>query len=364
LLLVGWGVPGFVLSRAWRLPDQAWPALVIAGWGLGLCWLIGGALLAHYLPGPLAEWQLWAIYAGAGSVATFLAARLASPQDMAPAAPRGVWLWGGVLLAAAILLRLPGLGYHEFHSDEVVLIRQATSAIQGQWSSLAEHTKGPGEIAVVLAVYRSLGTIDELTARLPFALMSVGSVLATAWLGTRLVRGSVGIWAALLLLCNGFALGLSRIAQYQPGILLLAVLAVWALWEYLQRGDARWLSLGAVFAVFGLILHYEIGLLAPVLIFMAGMGLRRYRDHGGPWRTLLWSSLGGAALLAVAYVPPFFSPYFATTRSYLGNRLGDSLSFNLPSLWRWARSITPPISSSGWSCWRPWGHGWQRGLIV
>ena len=62
--------------------------------------------------------------------------------------------------------------------------------------------------------------------------MSVGSVLALAWLGKRMFSGATGIWAACCLVANGFALGLSRIAQYQPAVLLFSVLAFLAMWEF------------------------------------------------------------------------------------------------------------------------------------
>lgn len=347
LLIVGWAVPGLLLARAWNLPHLRAPGFYLAAWGLGVCWLMVGALLAHYLPGPLLEWQLWTIYAlGGSALALFPVAATARP-----ATPRAIWIGGSFLLAAAVLLRVPGLGYHEFHTDEVVLLRQAGLSIQGVLTALAEHTKGPGEIALTLAVYRALGAIDEGTARLPFALMSVGSALATAWLGYRLFAPAqtpntertehhtadpapalwIGLWAGLLLLCNGFALGLSRIAQYQPGILLLSALAVWAMWEFAQHGNPRWLTLAGVFSAFGMVLHYEFGVLAPALIWLAILGIRRHPQARQLYRPALLTGLGGAFLVAVAYIPPLLNPYFEeTTQTYLSNRLGETLVFNVP----------------------------------
>ncbi len=211
ILALGWGLPGLLLAWLWELPGVDLPAFLLVAFGLGLGWLIAGALLIHHFPGPIAGWANPAVY-GAGAVVLLTIAARRSPR-LPALGDAQMWRWGLILLALTALLRLPGLGYHEFHADEAVLLRQAGRAVSGQDDALAEHTKGPGEIAVTLAVYRALGTADETTTRLPFALMSVGSVLATAWLGRRLFSPRAGLWAGVLLATNGFALGLSRIAQ-------------------------------------------------------------------------------------------------------------------------------------------------------
>ena len=61
--------------------------------------------------------------------------------------------------------------------------------------------------------------MNEFSARLPFALSSLFSLLALYALGVRMFSNRAGRWigatGALLLAVNGFAVGLSRIAQYQ-----------------------------------------------------------------------------------------------------------------------------------------------------
>ena len=151
-------------------------------------------------------------------------------------------------------------------------------------------------------------------ARLPFALMSVGSILAMAWLGRRLFDGPVGLGAGLLLAINGFALGLSRIAQYQAAVLLLSALAVWALWEFARSGRPRWLALGAAFSLTGLVMHYEFGLLALALLLLLVVGRRRSEQPARWTARSARRSLVGLAGLAVAYVPPLLNDYFSTTQ--------------------------------------------------
>jgi 4-amino-4-deoxy-L-arabinose transferase-like glycosyltransferase len=205
-----------------------------------------------------------------------------------------------LLLGLALSLRLPGLGYHEFHFDEVLVLTRAREAIRGEDDALARHTKGPGEIAATIVVYRALGTANETTARLPFGLASVASILALFVLGRRLFSTKVGLTAGLLLAANGFALGLSRIVQYQPAMLLLSILAVLAAWEFAQSGQARWLALAAVFSAFGAIMHYEFLLLAPLLALLAVMGWRRARSKRTVALTAWWSGIAAAGLVAAA----------------------------------------------------------------
>ncbi len=330
IFVLAWWLPGLLLAALWRLPDTPLPALLLYALGLGMAWLIGLALLAHYLPGGVTRPLLLAIY-GAGVLALLVVLWFKQPS-LPVLGDRRLWLWAVILLLAAGALRLPGLGYHEFHADEAVLLRQSRRAFDGQEDALAEHTKGPGEIAVAMTVYGALGKIDEAAARAPFALMSVGSVLALAWLGMRMFNGRTGVWAGLLLVANGFALGLSRIAQYQAAVLFFTVLAVLALWEFSRCGRARWLALGAVFSAFGMVMHYEFALLAPALIYLAWRGFDQADDHRAFWATLGVSVLAGTSLVAVAYLPALLNPYFSTTQGYLNNRMGQVGTFNVSFL--------------------------------
>jgi 4-amino-4-deoxy-L-arabinose transferase-like glycosyltransferase len=330
--VLAWWLPGLALALLWRLPDADWVDVGLTALGLGLGWLMVGALLLHYLPGPLALNHLLALYGGG---ALLLAVALALHPPVAPrSVDRSTLYWGLALLALTCLLRLPGLGYHEFHADEVVLLRQGGRAIRGEDDALARHTKGPGEIAIATVAYRATGTTDEAMARLPFALMSVGSVLATAWLGRWLFGGRIGQgaggWAGVLLAVNGFALGLSRIAQYQAAMLLLSSLAVLAGWRFAQRGEARWLALAGMLSGTGLLLHYEFGLLALALVLLLWVGWRRSAQPQTVAKTVAVTGIAGALLLAAAYVPALLNPYFETTQGYLANRLGQVGAFNLP----------------------------------
>ena len=327
ILALAWWLPGLLLALLFRLPQVSLPALLLHALGLGLCWLISGALTVHYIPGAISRTLLLAVFAGGMFVLVVLAwMRAPALTDYGDSK---TWCWALVLLLLTAFLRLPGLGYHEFHADEAVLLRQAQRAVEGQDDALAEHTKGPGEIAVTLAVYRALDTASETTHRFPFALMSVGSVLALAWLGSRMMGGSTGVWAGILLATNGFALGLSRIAQYQPALLLFSVLAVLSMWEFSRSGDRRWLAPAVAYSAFGIVMHYEFVLLAPSLLYLAWLGWRRTYDRRSVAMALLAGATIAVFVVAAAYLPTLLNPHFSTTQGYLSNRMGSVGTFNL-----------------------------------
>jgi hypothetical protein len=327
ILILAWWLPGALLVAHCRLRHLDLPAAAVLAFGLGLCWMILIALILHWLPGAIGLWLMVAVYE-IGAFLLLLALLWHPPVGLKPTKPT-TWAWLAALLLVALLLRLPGIGYHEFHVDEVTVLRPAARAIQGDESALAAHYKVPGEIAIALVVYRALDTANETTARLPFGLLSVGSVIAVAILGRRLFSPTAGFWAGLLFACNGFALGLSRIVQYQAAVLLLSALAVLAGYEFARRGEGRWLVLAAVFSAFGLIMHYEFGLLAPALLVLALAGWRRAPDKQRVGLVALLAGLAGMVLLSAVYIPFLLNPRFARTQQYLGIRLGSLGALNL-----------------------------------
>jgi 4-amino-4-deoxy-L-arabinose transferase-like glycosyltransferase len=328
IMLVGWWLPGALLVHHWRLPGQSWPLRCVWAAALGWCWLILLLLVLHWLPGPLTLPQFVGGYA-LGLLLLLLPLRWSQPVAVTPLTQRQ-WLLVALLLVIALGLRLPGLEYHEFHYDEVLLLTRAREAIRGETDAFARHTKGPGELAVATVVYRALGTANEATARLPFALTSVASVLALAGLGTRLFSAPVGWLAALLLAFNGFALGLSRIVQYQPAMLLLSILAVWAAWEFAQSASRRWLTLWATLSAFGLIMHYEFALLLPLFLWALVSGWRRSDSHRALLPAVLGTIVAALGVVAAVYLPLVMNEFFATTQNYLGTRLGTTRVWNLP----------------------------------
>ena len=323
MLALAWWLPGLLLVALWRLPDLDAPTGGVLALALGWCWLVLGVLIAHWWPGPISLTALTAVYwVGALALSGLVLKRPARPWTPTP---RTRWRWLAALVILAGVLRLPGLGYHEFHYDEVLVLTRAREAIRGEDDAFARHTKGPGELAAATVILRTLETADERTTRLPFGLLSVGAVVTVALLGLRLFGEGTGFWSGVLLAANGFALGLSRIVQYQAAILLLMALAVLAAWEFARRGQLRWLALALILSGFGTVMHYEFVLIGPALLWLIWLGWPKAAETAAPgarWRVLLGTAGASGALVAATYLPAYFNPFFSTTQSYLGSRLG------------------------------------------
>ena len=159
IMLVAWWLPGALLVAHWRLSDLDLPMAVVLAVAAGLCWMLLLSLIIHWWPGRIEFWPMTFVYA-LGSLALTVGLLWRPPHAPRPTPPT-TWAWLLALLVLATFLRLPGLGYHEFHYDETIVLARARDAIRGEDDAFARHTKGPGELALATVVYRTLGTANE-----------------------------------------------------------------------------------------------------------------------------------------------------------------------------------------------------------
>ena len=224
-----------------------------------------------------------------------------------------------MLLAA--WLRLANLGYGEFHGDEARAVLRAAAVIQGHENVLFLHRKGPGEILIPTALFAYTHTINEASARIPFAAANLVALLGVFLLGWRMKGLYTGFAAALLLALDGYLISFARFVQYQSPVLLFSVAAVLVAWRLYQKPVAlrAWLVLGALFMGTGLLYHWDM-LLAGVPV-LALLVLRRISSQ-----TLLraiWPALLlGLTVVALFYVPFGLHPNAQAALDYVvGSRL-------------------------------------------
>lgn len=333
-----------ILFRAERDP-------LLLGW-LALC---GGIafpplllLALQALPGPLPGWLLLLVTDLASAVLAWVWWRQ-PPLPLAPAPPRHPYLLLGAVLLLAALMRLPLLGGSEFQGDESRALLKANAMLFGRPDVLVVHTKGPVEVLVPGGSLALLGTTNEFTARLPFALSGMGVLLGIYLIGRSLFdtrQQRSGMWAGLLaiavLALDGFLIAFSRIVQYQSIVMLMMAGAFWCCWRFYQGAahPQRYLLSAAGLLAVGLLGHYDAAAVAPALAWLVLAGGRRRGWRGQAWlRGLLPPVLVGGALLASFYLPFVLNERFTRTAEYLFGRtrqedLITSLFNNLPTYYR------------------------------
>lgn len=265
-----------------------------------------------------------------------------------------------VLLVTGGVLRLLNLGYADFQGDEARAMLRAAEVIQGYPGALLIHKKGPVEILLPTLVYAAQMQIDEAQARLPFALASLGGLVAVWVLGWRMFGVVAGWLAAMLAAVDGYLIGFARIVQYQSIVFCMTVLTVLALYRLVQtrRIDGRYLLLAALFLATGLLAHYE-ALWAVIPGGYLLWGLARTADAGQPqgaaptgwgdddgrlegaapagrWdgaralmRAAALPAVALVVILALFYVPFVLDVRFGRTyEDIVGNRIGSGFPYN------------------------------------
>jgi hypothetical protein len=231
-------LPGWVWLQAFLTPsplndEPKTPTLLdllerlTLAMGLSLALTIIGAMFAVYLPGTFTLLQLLItmnILILTGWIAAWWQQRFSAeppcgtlPPSPVPRPPSPV-ITLLVLLLLAAALRLPRLGYVEFHEDEAEALMLGVRLMQGEDYALFLHRKGPAQMLVPLAFWLLTGQITEAMARFPFALSSILSVATLFFIGRRWFNGQAGAIAALLWAINGYGVAFGRMAQYQARI--------------------------------------------------------------------------------------------------------------------------------------------------
>ncbi|MEW5958712.1 MAG: glycosyltransferase family 39 protein, partial [Chloroflexota bacterium] len=231
-----------------------------------------------------------------------------------------------VILLISAFFRFHSLGYSEFTADEIKPLVLAAESLEGDEESIfVNRKKGPGEIMIPMMLWRLTGTIDEATARTPFALAGVLAVLALYLTAARFMAQKAALIAAALLALNGFMVGFARILQYQTAVIWLSLLALWCIWQWRQTDRFRWLALTAIFLGVGVLFHYDALLVAPVLAYVV--------VSKSPFDRRAAAALTGAAVIGGGIIVLFWLPFAVypqvlDTANYVGERIGGGLIKN------------------------------------
>ncbi len=319
------------------LPGLAWTALLIrdddfltrsvVGLGLSYALLVIAGLLLHYLPGAISTAMVVTVLNGLALVPLLMGWFRGKPaSEKLTGRANHPWVLLLAILLLAAFFRFYSLGYSEFTGDEIKPLISAAEALEGNEEAIfINRKKGPGEIMVPMVQWRLVGVINEATARTPFALVGVLSVLTMYLVANRLWNQPIGLIAALLLALNGFMVGFARILQYQSVVVWMSLLALLSVWQWRHTNRFRWLAFTGIFLAVGVLFHYDTILVAPALAYVIVTGPNFNR------RAIL--PLTGAAVIAAGIVALFLIPFAANpqasfTANYVGGRIGQSLIKN------------------------------------
>lgn len=241
------------------------------------------------------------------------------------------------LLGLALLLRLPMLGYSEFHEDEIEVANFAVGVISGEDYSIFLHRKGPAQTLIPVITWLSTNTTTELISRFPFVFAGALSVVAIFLVGKRMANIQVGLIAAGLMVVNGYSVGFARMVQYQTLILLLGPLAIWSFWYARHKKDYRWIVIGSLLLSLCILAHFDALLYIPAVLFIVILIFVESQKRQEFFKWLLAGGLLGIAILAGFYIPFIRDAQFVHTYSYLvDSRIGgDYLYNNLELLQKW-----------------------------
>ncbi len=367
-------VIGALLLMAF-LPGLSWVNWWLGSYPLLLRWTVAAALsytftslitlLIHYLPGPIQTWQLLVALDFIAIIPFFVNIGFLRFSTILESNT----LWGTraklcptftaqvrsmtklkepyfLLLTAfcliTLFLRLGNLDYSEFQGDEALAMITAAEALTGHEDALFMRSKGPGEVLLPMSLWQLTGTINEGTARLPFALAAIFAIITIYLIGEKIYSRSLNLELPLIatgfFAFNGFMVAFGRIVQYQMLVVWLSSLAFLLICYWRETGQQRFTVLAGLCLGTGLLAHYDAILVLPAImwlfdfrfwIFDFRLKIQNPKSKIQNLKSLAWFIVSTLFVTLPFYHPYFFDPQANRTSDYVGGRIGNKLRNNL-----------------------------------
>jgi len=209
-----------------------------------------------------------------------------------------------LIILAAFLSRLIGLGDRVMAHDEVNHVVPSYNFYQGQGYRYDPVTHGPMQFHLIALSYFLFGD-NDFTSRLPHALFSVAAIAVVA-IGFRRYLGKKGaLIAAFLFLISPYMLFYGRYARNEGFSQLFGVLTLLATLRYLDKGDKFSLFLMVVVTA----LHFTDKATAYIytaqlliflaILFMVQVSRSKWRINHQRWLFIL-TTLGALVIVGAA----------------------------------------------------------------
>jgi 4-amino-4-deoxy-L-arabinose transferase-like glycosyltransferase len=275
-----------------------------------------------------------------------------------------------LLLVAALafftgLGRLPLLEPDEGRNAEVAReMLVSGDLITPHFDTLTYLDKPAVYFWLVAGSFRLLG-INEWAARLPSALLALGAMLLTWFLGRRMFGDSAGLRAGIILATTPLAIAFSRLVIFDMTLTFLVTAALVCFWCARESGFKRaWLD-AMMFAAMGVatITKGPVGFLLPLLTILAFAALRgelrELKRLRWGWGILVFLAATLPWFIAVSVRNPDFPRYalweeslqrFATSSARRGGNFFYYIPIFLLGLFPWSFFLV----AAGWARRRLW----------
>lgn len=328
IVLLLFCLPGWSLLEAFFPSPTNFPERIVLAMGISYAISVLGMLYLTYLPGTVSQGQL--LIAATAWVLLFQTIAVAWRNRYRALEIDGREMWLLLAIAGlALALRLPLMGYSEFHEDEIEVANFAVDVLGGEDYALFLHRKGPVQSLLPIMLWLNTNKITEFISRFPFFLASVLGVVAVYLLAKRWVGLPAAVIAALLLVVNGASVGFGRLLQYQMIILFLGTLAIWAFWYADYNKNYAWAVVGSLLLGVCTLAHFDSFMYFPIVAWQIWLVVKNAHQKG---RAFKWLAVGGvlyALIVAGFYVPYILDPQFTHTLSYLADdRIGNDFLYN------------------------------------
>jgi uncharacterized protein (TIGR03663 family) len=242
-----------------------------------------------------------------------------------------------IIVILMILSRLYDLGMRVMSHDESLHVYYSWLYSIGQGYQHTPTTHGPLQFHILALVYLLFGDSD-FTARLPYALASILTVVIL-WNWRRYLGRAGMLVAAVLLLISPFMLYYGRYARNEAYVAFLGVLTLFAILRYLETGKKRHLLLLTIATA----LHFTVKETAFIYSAQALLFLAFYlvlRVTHSPWKNkkiftgFILTLSAGVLLIVLAFGFSFFAhPQIVTDASQTSAPLapGNPQTLSLPS---------------------------------
>jgi hypothetical protein len=218
-----------------------------------------------------------------------------------------------LILLPAIFLRFYNLGYSDYHGDEHKAFIQLEPG-QSLFSFFMAQRKGPLQFVVSYLPYLFTHNFkNELAERLPFALVSVISLLIFYKLIKKItLKTSIALYATALLAFDGFIVGFGRIAQYQNLNLLFSFLSLYYFYDIsvkipdiIPEKIKKSAILGTICFCLSFLSHWDAVYILPVIIYFLAVFLSNKNIQ----KTQKISIIKQIILYGTVILLPFMVPY-------------------------------------------------------